>query len=163
MGRGVVECLVGRPNNPPKIHRRNSIFTDIWRGSGDTNWNKLVQCLGLKIFPCWKWGANGKAVKHVRRYWESATIRLAKYQQKLSRWYNKDVKSREFSAGDLVLRKALGNARDANAGKLFPNWEGPYMVTIIARAGAYYLEDMDERPLPCQWNVQNLRRFYHWL
>ena len=49
-----------------------------------------------------------------------------------------------------MLRKALGNARDANAGKLFPNWEGPYMVTIIARAGAYYLEDMDERPLPCQ-------------
>ena len=60
-----------------------------------------------------------------------------------------------------MLRKALGNARDASAGKLAPNWEGPYMITAIVRARAYYLEDMDERPLLCPWNVQNLRRFYH--
>ena len=92
---------------------------------------------------------------------ESATIRLAEYQQKLACQYKKDVKSREFSAGDLVLRKAVGNARDVNVGKLAPNWEGPYSVTAIARAQAYSLEDMDERPLPWPWNVQNLRRFYH--
>lgn len=32
-----------------------------------------------------------------------ATIRLADYQQKLAQRYNKDVKTREFDAGDLVL------------------------------------------------------------
>ena len=52
-----------------------------------------------------------------------------------------------------MLWKALRNARDASAGKLAPNWEGPYRVTIITGAGAYYLEDMDERPLPRPWNV----------
>ena len=48
---------------------------------------------------------------------EAATIRLAKYQQKLAQRYNRDVKGREFSAGDLVLRKVMGNMRDVDAGK----------------------------------------------
>ena len=83
------------------------------------------------------------------------------YQQKLARRYNLDMKKREFGAGDLVLQKAVGNAQDVNAGKLAPTWEGPYRVTAIAGAGAYYLEDMEERPLPRPWNVQNLKKFYY--
>ena len=53
------------------------------------------------------------------------------------------MKKREFGAGDLVLWKAVGNARDVSAGKLAPNWEGPYRVTTIAEVGAYSLEDME--------------------
>ena len=71
------------------------------------------------------------------------------------------MKKREFGAGDLVLQKAVGNAQDVNAGKLAPTWEGPYRVTAIAGAGAYYLEDMEERALPRPWNVQNLKKFYY--
>ena len=77
---------------------------------------------------------------------EAATIRLAEYQQKLAQRYNRDVKGREFSAGELVLRKVMGDIRDVAAGKLAQTWEGPYRITTIA--GAYYLEDLDERPLP---------------
>ena len=39
-----------------------------------------------------------------------------------------------------MLRKAVGNAWDTNAGELAPNWEGPYRVTAIVGAVAYYLE-----------------------
>ena len=61
----------------------------------------------------------------LKEYREMAVIRLAEYQQKLTRQYNRDVKAREFSAGDLVLRKAVGNMRDTNARKLAPTWGGP--------------------------------------
>ena len=71
------------------------------------------------------------------------------------------MKTREFGAGDLVLWKAVGNMRDTNAGKLAPTWEGPYRVTAIVGTGAYYLEDLDGRPLPRPWNVCNLKKFYH--
>ena len=94
---------------------------------------------------------------------EAAIIQLAEYQQKLAKWYNRDVKAKEFSAEGLVLRKAVGNMRDANVGKLAQAWEGPYRDTAIAGAGAYYLEDLNERPLPWPWNVHNLKKFYHWL
>ena len=70
-------------------------------------------------------------------------------------------KARELDAGDLVLRKAVGNMRDTSAGKLTLTWEGPYRVIAIAGTGAYYLEDLDERPLPRPWNVHNLKKFYH--
>ena len=69
---------------------------------------------------------------------------------------------REFGARDLVLRKIVGNMRDINARKLAPTWEGPYSVTSIAGIGAYYLEDLDERPLPWPWNVHNLKKFYYY-
>ena len=49
---------------------------------------------------------------------EAATIRLAEYQHKLAQRYNRNVKGREFSAGELVLRKVVGNMRDIAAGKL---------------------------------------------
>ncbi|XP_075633966.1 uncharacterized protein LOC142606515 [Castanea sativa] len=89
-----------------------------------------------------------------------ATIRLAEYQQKLAQRYNRAVKRREFAMGDMVLRKVVGNTQDMSAGKLAPTWEGPYHVTAIAGAGAYYLEDLEEKPLPRPWNVRNLKNFY---
>ena len=52
---------------------------------------------------------------------EVALAKLANYQQKISRKYNKGIKCREFILGDLVLRKVLGNMRDPTMGKLGPN------------------------------------------
>ena len=92
---------------------------------------------------------------------ELATIQLVENQQKLARRYNRDVRKRGFGVGDLLLRKVVGNTWDVNTGKLAPTWEGSYRVTIIADVGAYYLEDLDKRPLPRLWNAHNLKKFYH--
>ena len=97
----------------------------------------------------------------LEEYQEAAIIQLAEYQQKLARCYNQYVRTRKFSVKDQVLRKAVGNMWDTNVGKLEPTGEGPYMVTTIAGARAYYLEDIDERPLPQPSNVHNLKKFYH--
>ena len=97
----------------------------------------------------------------LEEYREAAIIRLVEYQQKLTWRYNRDVKTREFSAGDLVLRRAVGNMRDTSVKKLAPTWEGPYRVISIAGVGAYYLEDLDESPLPRPWNIHNLKKFYY--
>ena len=63
------------------------------------------------------------------------SVWLADYQQKLAQGYNRRVRPRELMLGDLFLQLAL-------------NWEGPYRVIAMGGAGAYYLEDMEERPLP---------------
>ena len=55
---------------------------------------------------------DGLMVKHLdllEEYREMTTLRLAEYQQKLARRYNRDVKTREFGAGDLMLQKAVGS------------------------------------------------------
>ena len=58
-----------------------------------------------------------------------------------------NVKLRSLAVGDLVLRKVLGTTRNPTWGKLGPNWEGPYRITSVARIGAYYLEDLDEKTI----------------
>ena len=55
--------------------------------------------------------------------------RLARYQDRMAKYYNSQVRHRDFQVGDLVLRKVMGAARDPTQGKLGPNWEGPYRVT----------------------------------
>ena len=97
----------------------------------------------------------------LEEYRETVAIRLAEYQEKLARRYNRDVRVREFNVGDPVLRRAVGSMRDTNAEKLAQTWEGPYRITAIAGMGAYYLEDMNEIPLPQSWNAYNIKKFYH--
>ena len=60
----------------------------------------------------------------LEEYQDAAALRLAEYQQKLAQRYNQDVMVREFNAGDLVLRRAVGSMRDTNIGKLAQTWEG---------------------------------------
>ena len=57
---------------------------------------------------------------------DKASSRMAKYQQKMAKYYNKRVKLRQLNIGDLVLRKVSAATKDPNQGKLGPTWEGPY-------------------------------------
>ena len=52
---------------------------------------------------------------------DMVSVELANYQQKLVRRHNRNVKPREFIAGDLVLWKVVGNMKYKSAGKLAPN------------------------------------------
>ena len=83
-------------------------------------------------------------------------VQLAHYQQKLKYGYDTGVKARPLVAGNLVLRKVVGIAKNPSWGKLGPNWEGSYRITSIADIRAYFLEDLDENIVPCLWNVNNL-------
>ena len=88
-------------------------------------------------------------------------ILLAYYHQKLKQGYDANVKLRPLVLGDLVLRKVMDAAKNPSWGKLEPNWEEPYRITSVARIGAYYLEDLDEKAVRRPWNVNNLKMYYY--
>ena len=92
---------------------------------------------------------------------EVAIVKIAHYEQRLKHGYDKGVRLRPLTSGDLVLRKVVGIAKNPAQGKLGPNQEGPYRVTSTAGIGAYYLKDLDENVIPCPWNVNNLRCYYY--
>ena len=69
------------------------------------------------------------------------------------------MKLRPLAPGDSVLRKVVGVAKNLSWGKPGPNWERPYRITSVAGIGAYYLEDLDEKAVPCPWNVNNLKMY----
>ena len=90
----------------------------------------------------------GRSLDLAKEKREKAMIQLAYYHQKLKRGYDANVKLRPLGPSDLMMRKIFGSAKNPSLGKLGPNWEGPYRITIVAGIGAYYLEDLDEKTVP---------------
>ena len=86
--------------------------------------------------------------------------RLARYQDRMAKYYNSRVRHRDFKVGDLILRKFIGTARDPTQGKLGPNWEGPNRITLWQRKDTYHLEMINGQKLPHPWNTEHLRKYY---
>ncbi|XP_075091482.1 uncharacterized protein LOC142171692 [Nicotiana tabacum] len=59
---------------------------------------------------------------------EAPLIRMAAQKQTSERYYNRKAHLRYFKIGDFVLKKGFQSTKTAGAGKLNPNWEGPYKV-----------------------------------
>ena len=91
---------------------------------------------------------------------DKAKIRLAAYQQAVAKTFNKNVKIRQFSLGDLVLREVFDNTKDKSAGKLAPAWEGPYIIHGVVGQGAYRLKTPEGNLIKNSWNAAHLRKFY---
>ncbi|KAD6454612.1 hypothetical protein E3N88_09318 [Mikania micrantha] len=89
-----------------------------------------------------------------------AKIRMATYEQKMAKSYNKNIKIRRFQVGYLVLRKAFQNTTNPTDGKLASKWEGPYKIESEAGKGAYKLTTMDGEPLPRAWNAIHLKTYF---
>jgi hypothetical protein len=90
-----------------------------------------------------------------------ARIRMASYQQRIAKSYNKNIRVRRFLQGDLVLRKAFQNTTDPAHGKLAAKWEGPYQIESDAGKGAYRLMTMDGELLPRSWNAIHLKKYFY--
>ncbi|XP_070005653.1 uncharacterized protein [Nicotiana sylvestris] len=63
-------------------------------------------------------------------------------QNRMSRAFNKRVKPRQFTPGQLVLNKKIPHQDEAK-GNFSPKWQGPYMVHRVLIRGALILAEMD--------------------
>ncbi|XP_074342934.1 uncharacterized protein LOC141680669 [Apium graveolens] len=90
----------------------------------------------------------------------ASQVKLAAYQQRVSRFYNRKVKVRPLKIGDLVLRRVLPNTKITSHGVFGANWEGPYKVRAVLEEGTYYLEDLNGKPIPRVWNAEHLPKYF---
>ena len=84
-------------------------------------------------------------------------VRTAKYLEGLRRYYNRNVKGRSFTVGDLVLHR---KQKTEGMHKLSSPWEGPYVVKEVTRPGSYRLCDLEGIDVPNSWHIEHLIRFY---
>nr|CAN61935.1 hypothetical protein VITISV_001429 [Vitis vinifera] len=106
------------------------------------------------------WTEAGRNLDWAYEVRETASIRMADYQQRASAHYNRKVRPRSFKNGTLVLRKVFENTTEVGAGKFQANWEDPYIVSKTSESGAYHLQKLDRTPLLRPWNVSNLKQYY---
>ena len=85
--------------------------------------------------------ARGDDVDLLEEARELAASRSAIYQQNLRRYHSRKVCPRVFREGDLVLRLVQ---RTSNVHKLYPPWEGPFIISKALHNDSYYLIDAQE-------------------
>ena len=78
------------------------------------------------------------------------------YQQKMTQYFNKRVWGRQFSVGDLVLRRVFLATRDPKVGVLGPNGEGPYEIETVIRPGVYKLARLEGGLVPRAWHSEHM-------
>ncbi|CAL9017106.1 unnamed protein product [Prunus brigantina] len=91
----------------------------------------------------------------------AAQQRLEIYQAQVAGAFNRKVKFRSFSIGDLVLtvRRPFVITRKMH-GKFEPKWEGPYVITKVFSKGAYELSNAEGKCVyPCV-NGKFVKKFY---
>ena len=81
------------------------------------------------------------------------------YQSRVKNTFDKRVRSRKFSEGDLVLKKVLQVQKD-HQGKWALNYEGPFVVKKAFLGGALLLTNMDDEELPLPVNSNIIKRYY---
>jgi hypothetical protein len=86
-----------------------------------------------------------------------ALLRIAKYQQVLRRYHERNVRPHVFHIGDLVLRRVQGS-KDRH--KLSPPWEGSFIIHEVLRPGTYKIQYEDGRVVTNAWNIEHMRLFY---
>jgi len=83
----------------------------------------------------------------IEEKWLKALCHGQLYQKRMMRAYDKKVRPREFTEGELVLKRILPTQHDPR-GKWTPNWDGPYVVKKAFSGGALILQEMDGEELP---------------
>ena len=81
---------------------------------------------------------------------------------RITKYYNKKVKSKQFSKEDLVWKAKLPiRSKDNKFGKWSPNWEGPYQIKHCALGNAYILEILGgEEEFDRVINGKYLKKYY---
>ena len=80
---------------------------------------------------------------------------------RVARWYDKKVKNKEFSQGELVWKVILPiGTRDSKFGKWSPTWEGPYRINRCVPGNAYILETLQGEEFSRALNGKYLKKYY---
>ena len=121
MGEGIALCALGIQNNPMKVYWGNTLFSGIWNRSNNPTWSRPPN---FKNDASWIWD-NDAALEEALDFAEEkryiAFIRLANYQQSLSKQRHGQWNPREFEISSLVLRRNMGSMIDPTHGKLVAN------------------------------------------
>ena len=94
-------------------------------------------------------------------HWLRALISVEENKNRVARWYDKKVKAKEFTDGNLVWKLILPiGTKSSKFGKWSPNWEGPYRINRFARGNAYILETLKGVEFPRALSGKYLKKYY---
>nr|KYP61440.1 Transposon Ty3-I Gag-Pol polyprotein [Cajanus cajan] len=86
---------------------------------------------------------------------------IIQQKEKIARVYNKKVKSKQFSSGDLNLKVILPmDQKSRDHGKWSYNWEGPFVIERFYSNNAYLIKEINLRNTSKLINGKYLKKFH---
>jgi helix-turn-helix protein len=86
---------------------------------------------------------------------------IEKNKMRVTKYYNKKVKVKQFAEGDLVWKALfLIGTKYSTFGKWFPNWEGPFQVVRCTPRNAYILKTLLGEEFTAAINGRYLKKYY---
>jgi len=90
----------------------------------------------------------------------SALEILIRQKERVSKAYNKRVKSKSFNVGDLVWKVLLPiDKKHRTLGKWSPNWEGPFKILQVFSNNAYRIQELAHDSRILRINGKYLKRY----
>jgi hypothetical protein len=84
-----------------------------------------------------------------------------KNKMRVAKYYNKKVKVKQFTEGDLVWKALLPiGTKYSTFGKWSPNWEGPFRVVRCMPGNAYILKTLLGEEFTAAINGRYLKKYY---
>jgi len=85
---------------------------------------------------------------------------LTKQKERVAKAYNKKVKSKLFSQGDLVWKVILPmDKKNQTLGKWSPSWEGPWQILRVFSNNVYEIEELNDDQRILRINGKYLKRY----
>ena len=85
---------------------------------------------------------------------------IIRQKEKVAKFYNKKVKAKVFSEGDLVWKVILPlDIKSKTLGKWSPNWQGPFKVVKVLSNNSYMIEEVGGLRLIKSINGKYLKKF----
>jgi hypothetical protein len=86
---------------------------------------------------------------------------IEKNKMQVAKYYNKKVKVKQFSKGDLVWKALLPiGSKYSTFGKCSPNWEGPFRIVRCTPGNAYILKTLLGEEFTVAINRRYLKKYY---
>ena len=94
-------------------------------------------------------------------HWLRALTNVKNNKARVARWYDKKVKIKSFTQGELVWKLILPiGSKDSKFGKWSPTWEGPYQISQGLSGNAYMLETLEGEGFPRALNGKYLKKYH---
>ena len=85
---------------------------------------------------------------------------LMRQKERITKFYNKKVKSKNFDVDDLVWKVILPMVKRNKAlGKWAPGWEGPWKILRVFSNNAYEIEELNDDNRIIRINGKYLKKY----
>ena len=85
---------------------------------------------------------------------------LTKQKERVAKAYNKKVKSKFFTQGDLVWKVILPmDKKDRALEKWSPSWEGPWEILRVFSNNAYEIDELNDERRILRINGKYLKKY----